>query len=638
MVQSLMSFYDVVFPLNIGPLTYFWPSERGVMKPGTLVRAEVRKSLQYGIVVREATERPVGAVKDIHDIVLPEPAIGTALLDLLKWMAEYYLAPEGMVLKGMALMEYVEKLKARSQRGGRAEEARPHMLLPESSANVVSSVRASLAKKEYAAYLFQAATTLHEISSVLHILQETRNCVVLVPEMAHIELLEPIVREAFGERLSVLHGKLSNLKRRAEIHRILSGGADIVMGTRLAVFAPLSSVSFISVIEEQNRSYKNLEGVRYHARDVAVMRGYLEKSTVLLSSVSPSLESYQNTVKGKYRLLMLEGTMKRPRVEIVNMKTSAAVTPYLSKRAIQAASSYVSRGENALFLVNRKGYAMIQCGDCGTIEKCPECRLPLVYHRSKMLLKCHSCNYTSTATDSCRQCHGSRLGMVGAGTERIVADVKKYLGVAPLRIDRDALREEKDLRNIGNLIQEEEIVVGTKAVAGRLRQREGYKLCVFLNPDISLHMPDFRSSELLFQEICSISQYVKPEGMVMIQTRMPGNDVFRFIKKYNLEGFSREELSRREALSYPPFSRIIVVTVSAKTDVSGKLLNALVLPDKEIECIGPLLLRKGRSHSSRIFLKSRAKEKLHLYAKRLLGNLRGEKGLRIVVDVDPIAL
>jgi primosomal protein N' (replication factor Y) len=228
--------------------------------------------------------------------------------------------------------------------------------------------------------------------------------------------------------------------------------------------------------------------------------------------------------------------------------------------------------------------------------------------------------------------------MVGAGTERIAADIQRFLNVEPLRFDADAMREDRVLRGLHAVGGGNGIIVGTRAVTGRLRQADAYRLCVFLNPDTGLNVPDFRSSELLFQEIVGISEYVRRDGSIIVQTKMPENDLFRYIKTYNIADFFAEELARRRSLAYPPFSRMIAVTLSSGVDVQQAVTHALPLTDDKIEIIGPFHQQKRERHIWKVIFKSTAKERLRLSAKKFLNTLKSEKNLRIAVDVDPISL
>lgn len=640
MLKFLMEFFDIVFPLNIGPLTYKAPSNPDIsVKPGMLVAAEVKKSKKYGIVIRKAEVLPGKKIKEILEVPLEQPVFSTSMLHLLSWASDYYLVPMGLALKSMLPMEAFEVTGKRQNRKIKKEVFDSGDLeLAAVDAEVSSRIREAITQKKYKTYLLQTPSVPAEVSHIVELLKGTHNAIVLVPETSDIGKIAKTVENIFGERLALVHGRQTKSQRKDSVRRIIDGRSDIVMGTRVAVFAPLKSVSLIAVLQEQNRSYKNLEGIRYNARDVAVMRGYMDRAAVVLSSVAPSIDSFYNTVKGKYTLIRPELKLLRPRVEVVNMKTSRKTTPYLSKTAVDMAVSCIKRNEAALFLINRKGFSMLQCADCDHIEACPECKAPLVYHANEKALKCHCCSSKIPVKDSCSKCRGTKFEMVGAGTQRIAADLQKYLGIEPVRFDKDSLKDSPGIKEFADISGGERIIVGTKLVTERFKNIEGYRLCVFLNPDLNLNQPDFRSAELLFQEIAAMSEHVKPGGLLLIQTRMPENDVFRYIKKFNYADFFHAELERRRALSYPPFSRLVLLKLSSMTDLTKAIMDALPPADEKIEVIGPLNMRGRNLFSWKLILKSAAKARLHLYAKHFLENIKGEKRLKITADVDPVEL
>jgi primosomal protein N' (replication factor Y) len=641
-VKSPMEFIDVVFPLNLGPLTYRCNPDHGPLSPGVLVRAEVRGKSRIGMVFGKTQRVPGSNVKEITWVAPEGPLVSEAMVRLFRWMAEYYLFPEGVVLKCMMPSELIGRLQKEGE--SRIKKAvstgsPPFSLkLPVVPQEILPAARRSLRKGGYHTYLYHAPTTLHELAFVLDAARDARNLIVLVPETSHIELFSPFLEDVFRDRLTILHGRISKKERMRAVERLLSGDSDVVLGTRIAVSAPLRSLSCIAVLQEQSRSYKNLKGVRYHARDVAVMRGFLERSPVILSSTVPSLESFSNTLKGKYTLLRADRGVRRPAIDVIDTRRSRMVTPYLSHAAIQAASKCIKDRENVLFLINRKGFAMIQCSDCGEIHSCQACRIPLVYYRDKMILRCHSCRMETQVRETCVRCRSTRLELVGAGTQRIASDLKKHLGIEPLRFDKDAMKDKNAMRRLPVFLQDQGVVVGTKAVAGRLLKRWSCKLCVCLNPDTGLHRPDFRSSELLFQEIVAISEYVKPGGRIMLQTKMPEREVYKYVRKYRFTDFYRSELSRRKSLLYPPYSRMFLFTLSSRIDLSAAIMDAMEPTDKKVEVIGPLFITEKGVHLCRVIVKSPHRDSLYRYVRKVLESLKKGKGLRISVDVDPITL
>ena len=639
MVQFLMDFFDVIFPLNIGPLTYKGPAGYpGSIMPGMLVQAEIKGSLHHGVIRGKAMNAPHGSIKEIHAVLRDRPIFTTSLMNLIQWMAEYHLVSEGLVLKSMLPKEILETAKSREKMSASGRSPVPAAPELTTDSGVVSTIKESISQKEYKTYLLHVPSLMHEISYLSLIIKEARNIIILVPEVAHIEEVSPYLYQFAGQRLTILHGRLPRSKRRTAFHRIISGDSDIVLGTRLAIFAPLSSPSFIAVLQEHNKSYKNLEGLRYHARDIAVMRGYLEKATVLLSSPCPSLESFHNSGIGKYSSLTPDSKGQRPRIEVINMKTAKKRTPHLSKRAMDATVSCIKNKGNVLLLVNRKGYSILQCADCNSIETCPECNIPLVYHKDKSLLKCHYCGHARNAADICKRCKSSRFEMIGAGTERIAAEIEHHLHVKPLLLDKDILQEDTANAGLQRISLGEEMVVGTKVITKRLPRGDSFSLCVFLNPDMQLHLPDFRSPELLFQEIISTSEYVKDAGLLLIQTRMPEHYLFRYIRTYNFNDFYKEELSVRRSLSYPPFSRMVLLTITAKGEIEEILMRALADTEETVEVIGPVRTSRKGVSQWKLLLRSASKEYLHRYARSILKSLAKRKGLTVVADVDPISI
>lgn len=649
-----MELFDVVFPINLGPLTYKTPSHyAGLIKPGMLIKAEIKKSGMTGIVIGRSANPPKGHIKEITGIVADRPVFSASLLSLLKWISGYYITADGIALKSMLPADVFSnsKFKSRQPAAGShgienlqhsSSDLRPLSASTSEISEITSPVKESISKKTYKTYLLHAPTTGHEIRCLMDSIEGVRNVIVLVPETAHIEKTAPALIDQFGGRIALLHGKLTKAQKRNAFNRIISGESDIVIGTRIAVFAPLDSVSMISVFQEHNRSYKNLEGVRYNARDVAVMRGYIEKATVLLSSTTPSIESLYNTTTGKYTILKHNIKVLRPKAEILNMKTAKKVAPYLSKRAIEASASCINKKESILFLINRKGYSMVQCKECGHIETCHECSVPLVYHKDKRIMKCHRCGHASRPKDTCRKCNSPKLEMLGAGTQRIASDIKKHLNIEPLRIDKDIMQKDSTLNSLSEIVQNEEMIVATKVITKSLSRKGNIGLCAFLNPDTNLHFPDFRSSERLFQELWNISEQVMHDGLLIIQTAMPESHIYRSFRKYDYDLFCKEEMLSRKTLSYPPFSRLTLITITSKIDMGKDIMNAVNAAGIDdgggIEVIGPFKTSAKGTNHWKLLLKSPAKVRLHVYVHNLLKCLGSNKNLRVIVDVDPISI
>jgi primosomal protein N' len=698
MIKSTMEFLDILFPVNLGPLTYRCPGElSGVAEPGMIVSAPLKNRITKGIIVWKSLKAPSGKVKDIFKVHGTVPVLSTKMINLLKWMSEYYLAGQGIILKYMLPKEAFTRVKQRKKKipthlpsippsvrgpaclqSGRDTEGSKgsrwnYSLHPINTYDkAVSSLFDSIKNNKYSTFLLHAPSTGYEYSFLIEILTETKNAILLVPELSLIDNLYPLLNERFGERVCLLHSGLSRGSRSESIERILSGSSDIVLGTRSAIFAPLKDVSLIAVLHEHSGFYKQEDGLLYHGRDVAVMRGYLEKATVLLSSICPSLESLYNCRKGKYTLLKSEVDIKRPKIKIIDMRHEKLFKPYLSKKVVDAAARFIKNDEKVMFVINRRGYStLLQCAECSYIEECPRCLVPLVFHKTgtgnsdcSRILKCHYCGYIGKVSSMCPRCKGHNVELLGAGTQRAQEDIEKLLGIKTLRLDSDASRKRSEIEGLVEAAYRNDvrIIIGTKLMTRRLGINGGFSMAAILNTDLFLNLPDFRSAEKTYQEISSIMDRIAPSGEIFIQTRMPQNYLFKYLKNDDYNLFFREELSRRKSLRYPPCARLLLLRFISKKDISIKLSEIInktmeIIPpypplvkggrgdyeikrmDDKVEILGPSLSKNTSGENEcKVLLKSSVRGALHSVAKTFMEAFRGLKDVKIKVDVDPVSI
>ncbi len=629
-----MEFIDVLFPINLGPLTYRCPLhliDRAI--PGMLVSAPLKKKITKGLILGRSTCPATNEIKDIIEIHGESPLIGEPLLQLLDWMADYYLASKGLVLKNMLPGEAFIRVKPR--KGSSRQKIHPDISLLDVDEKILSGIKASISEKEYRTFLIHAPTSSHELSCLMKIVEWHKGVIILVPEIAHINHIVPVIRELAGERLCILHGRLSKGRRSEAIEKILSGEGNIVLGTRSAIFAPLKSVSMIAVMHEHNSSYKQEDGLRYNGRDIAVMRGYLEKSTVVLSSICPSIESFYNAKRGKYTLIRPDISVKRPRIKIVDLRHEKRLGPNLSKTVIDASAACIKKDERAMFLINRRGYSMLQCRDCSHIETCQKCNIPLIFHKEDKSLRCHYCGSISTVSDICRRCSSFSIELIGGGTQRIEEDIKKLLGIEPVRLDSDKIRKKVELEGIHEMIRAEAIIIGTKLLTKRIFETGEFAMAAVLNTDMNLHLPDFRSTEKTYHELLSVSEKIRSDGKLFIQTWMPQNYLFRFIKNYDYSGFCDEELARRKKMSYPPYSKLAIITFKGR-DYDDEKVRGVVKRMADLEILGPSLSfsKKGQKEYT-LLLKTPSKKKLHSAVMEFLKMFEGYKDLKVSVAIDP---
>jgi primosomal protein N' (replication factor Y) (superfamily II helicase) len=646
-----MDFVDVIFPLNLGPLTYRCPEKlTNMIEPGMIVSAPLKNRIAKGVVIGKCSFPPE-EVRDIENLDSERPLLSVNMIRLLLWMSEYYLAEQGLVLKNTFPKEAFTKVRKIKKKTGIApdhkEEPGEHISnLSHIGNDTVTGLRDSLKKSSYKTFLFHSPSTAYEYSFLREILTDIKNAIILVPEIFTVETLSRLLQKNFGERMCIFHGELSRGEKSEAIDRVLSGSADILIGTRTALFVPMQKISFIAVLGEHSTSYKQENTPCYNARDVAVMRGYLEKATVLLSSISPSIESFYNCRTGKYALITPSVALKQPGISVVDMRYEKHLKPSLSRTVVDAAARHTKKDGKVMFVINKRGYAsLLQCADCNTSIECPACRIPLVFHKQGMSLKCHYCGFALVKIpERCPACKGYNLQLLGAGTQRVQEDIEELTGMKTLRIDSDRIKKKSELKSTLKSIstKESKILVGTKLMTKHLGTGGTFSMAAVVNTDSILNIPDFRSAEKAFQEILSVIDKIEPNGRVFIQTRMPENYLFQSLKTYDHQSFFKEELIRRKALFYPPFSRLVLIKVITKKDISG-IVSAFIekreTGDNDVEILGPHFSRNRQGNNEyKLLLKSNIREKLHTAAKSFIEAFKNAREVRVTVDVDPIEI
>ncbi len=655
---------DVIFPIRLTPLTYKIPDGLSADIRGKIVTAPLMNKLRFGLVieVREELDSKMLAnnpsrireVEAVHFTFAHEKH-----LKFLQWLSQYYLTPLGLALKS----SFFEEAVAVSKTSGSPPivsdtDSDTLTSSPVHSASLspvmISEVIRAINGNAYSALLYHAPNLDYEYSSVIEVLRQTAaepgGVTVLVPEVGFIGRLEPELRALFGDRLAVLHAKMTRKERILTIRNILDGKCDVIIGTRSAMLAPIPNLRFVAVIEEQSSSYKGEEGLRYNARDLAVMRAYIEKACVMLLSICPSIETIYNSQRGKYR--NLTGTpqqteIRRPRVKIIPFRTKKQSEFSLSSDVITEARSHLQRHEQVLFLVGRKGYSLIRCEDCGHIEYCEKCESPMIFYKSTGMIKCHHCGGERRTAEHCYECRGTRLSAFTAGTERVSEDVASLLKSPALQTHKTKVlsptRIDFECNNHG-LTDFVPFIIGTSGIKRSKCLSGKYSAAVLMNIDLLIARPDFRAHERAFQEILEVSQLVKPEGSLLIQTKSSGSRVLKCLKHYDFDAFYEMELAQRKEIAYPPYEKIVLFSILTRTReaISAATWQAVRdIRDSAVTVLGPLEVTshsKSYSRCDQIILKSADNRRLHDMAKAFLELLEKNKKIRVVVDVDPLKI
>ncbi|MBI3785695.1 MAG: primosomal protein N' [Deltaproteobacteria bacterium] len=488
-----------------------------------------------------------------------------------------------------------------------------------------------------------------------------RTALALVPEISLTHQLVDRIRARFGDRVAVLHSSLSDGERWDEWRKIARGEAPIVVGARSAVFAPLPRLGLIIADEEHDQAYKQEDGIRYNARDVAVMRGSRLACPVLLGSATPSMETFHNARSGRYRLLALPNRVEQrplPSVDLVDLRRSSSLgKTLLVSTQLSAAlkANLIAHGQSLIFL-NRRGFAnFLQCHQCGETLMCPNCSVSLTLHHRWQALRCHHCDYTIPIPDVCSSCGGQSLGAWGAGTEQVETALAKLLPGAKVgRMDRDTTSRKGALRKliIAWAKQEYDVLIGTQMVT-KGHDVPGVTLVGVLLADLSLNLPDLRAAERTFQLLTQVAGRAgrgSRPGRVIVQTLQPNHYSLRHAAQHDFRAFAEEELAARRESDYPPFSRLVQIRCEGESaEATERLSRALAThirraAAKGVAVLGPTpspIERLRRRFRWQLLVRGSNGAALRHAARQAREALRREAQdaeVRVLVDVDPYSM
>lgn len=415
--------------------------------------------------------------------------------------------------------------------------------------------------------------TLVYIKLIEEVLRRGKEAILLVPEISLTPQVVEIFKKRFGKIVAILHSGLSNGEKYDEWRKIERKEVSIVIGARSAVFAPFTNLGIIIIDEEHSATYKQDNVPRYNAIDVALKRSKTYDIPIVLGSATPSIESYTRAKTGVYELLVMKNRVnkKLPKVYLVDMKDEFKKgNRVFSEIFKEKVNDRLSKGEQVLVLLNRRGYStVITCKDCGFTHKCPNCDIPLTYHKNGNIMKCHYCDYTAPRLLECPICHSKNINSLGMGTERLESLIKEeFEGAKVIRMDQDTTRNKGAHKKIIDDFKNNKynVLVGTQMIAKGLDFPLVTLVCV-INGDASLNIPDFRSSERTYELLSQVAGRAgrdKLSGEVIIQGFNVNHYSMVYAKKNDYESFYNEEMKIRKVLKYPPFYNLCLIKVSGK--------------------------------------------------------------------------
>jgi primosomal protein N' (replication factor Y) (superfamily II helicase) len=528
---------------------------------------------------------------------------------------------------------------------------------------VFDRILADVLAQRHAVHLIHGVTSSGKTEVYLQIISEAlklgRSAIVLVPEISLTPQTIERFRSRFGDTVSVLHHRLSEGERHDEWHKLYEGRSHIAVGARSAIFAPVQNLGLIVVDEEHEKSYKqgDIEPT-YNARDIAVVRGKNENAVVILGSATPSMESYYNAIRGKYVLSELPERIDdrpMPTMRVIDMTKggTAGMHTIFSDDLMNGIEKRLERGEQVILFLNRRGYAtVLSCRGCKKVVTCPNCTLPLRFHREENILLCHICGHVGAVIRTCPDCRADTVLQKGFGTEKIERMLHAIFPQATIaRMDTDTTRKKRSHDEILREFKsgKAQILVGTQMIAKGLHF-PNVTLVGIVSADTALYIQDFRASEVTYQLITQVSGRAgrgEVAGEVVIQTSMPDHFAIKAACHHSYKEFFDHEIENRKILKYPPLLRLVAITVKgSRDDITRKLADDLRKElDEEhhpgIEILGPAEapLKKAKGEFRyQLFLKStRVSAMTHLVSS-VVKRMKIPSSARISMDVDPVEM
>lgn len=648
----------------------------GQLKIGHQVRVPFGFRAEIGYVVGFVDKSEVSRVKDIQEITSETPLFTEQSVALSKWLAEYYesffiTALRLVMPPGTRVKEGRKKRKQKSESRKQISGDEGASLisdigfrlsafsLTQEQTNALVKINAAISEGIPETFLLYGVTgsgkTEIYLQAIEAVLKRGKSAIVMVPEISLTPQLVERFRGRFGDHIAVLHSEFTQKQRASDWLRAARGEAQIVLGTRSAVFAPLKEIGLIILDEEYETTYKSEKSPRYHARDVALKLAELNNAVVVLGSATPAVETFYKAGTGEYSRLDLRRRIDDrplPPVELVDMREEMKQGNFgvLSGRLKAELEKALTAGEQAILFINRLGFfTFVMCRSCGYVIECPHCAVSLVYSSNEKKLRCNRCGFSSQPPLTCPRCHSGSIKYFGTGTQRIEDEVAKLFPSARiLRYDRDTTgkRGSHEVFFRTFAAGKADVMIGTQMVTKGL-DLAGVTLVGVVSADIGLHLPDFRAGEHTFQLLTQVAgragRHHLP-GQVVLQTYSPEHYIIKAAVNHDYQSFYEQEIKQREELGYPPFNKLISVLVSG-ADQKKVARNAadlgVFLRKRTDGVLGPIpavIPRLRGQWRERILLKGPDLAPLKKAVEETLAKAVVPREIRVAVDVDPLSL
>ncbi len=633
------------------------------VSPGTCVRIPFGRAHTHGFIVDLQGAAPEGTeIKTIQSIAIHGRQIPADVFELCKFASEYYLAPLGEVLgvaHPSALVSFEEK-RARASVDSQELSAPVIAELTQAQSHAAERIWKGVSERQNPTFLLKGVTGSGKTEVYLEIarrmLAQGRSVLFLVPEIALTDHLSERVSKGLGVPVALWHSALAAGRRRELSERVRSGEIRVVLGARSAVFSPLHNLGLIVVDEEHDPSYKQEDRVRYHARDLALVRAKLTGASTILGSATPALESLERASEGRYELLELAerfGSAGKPEIQCVDLAQEPLVEGMqapLAQSVLNELRAVLDSGQQAMVFLNRRGFAaFLLCEDCSWVAECPDCSISLTVYKRDHTLRCHVCGHMESVPEVCAKCTGVNLIPVGAGTESLEEQLPALLPQARiLRLDRELITSQSRLEKTLSAFRrgEANLLLGTQMLV-KGHDFPEVTLVVVVMADALFRWPDFRAPERALQVLTQVSGRAgrgDKKGRVLIQTYDPDHPVLKVILgERETAEFLSEERQLRQDLGYPPFGRMARLrwessdSATAQSEATQAAQFVAAMGEQGLEVLGPseaFLERAKNAYRWDLMLRSRGVSPLQK-AMRRIKNASSNFKSKLWIDVDP---
>ena len=634
------------------PHTYF-SKKFGKLKTGSIVSVPFGNEEEIGVVWdKEENTNKNFKLKDIKE--KKSVSLSDKLVKFINWFSLYNLAPKGMVLK-MCLGDesFFSKKK---ETFDKSLKIKKNFILNEEQKKCLKDIN-NLGNK-FSTTLLQGITgsgkTIVYFEKIKENILRGKQSLVLLPEIFLTNQFNQRFEDYFGFKPAIWHSKITKKNKRIIWKNIINGEIKLVVGARSSLFLPFKNLGLIVVDEEHDSSYKQDEGIRYNARDMAISRASIENIPVLLSTSIPSLETFNNVKNKKYNFTKLEKRYKNfslPNAEVVDLKLDRKKKNiWLDPKTINFVKKYLEKKDQVLFFLNRRGYApFIICKTCGSKLDCPNCSIYLTFHKHINKAMCHHCGYKSSLNSNCKKTgNNCDYQMYGPGIEKIYAELKQIFPEKKIKIlSSDFLNKKKETKNLLSDIENNkiDILVGTQLISKGFNF-PNLNCIVVVDADFSGMGFDLRSTEKniqLYNQLSGRAGRFSKDSLVIYQTFNPSDETLKNILENDSAQFLEDEINLRKEKNLPPFTRLIALIISSKNEKDGILEAKKIKKNLSIlkyaEVMGPVsspIFKIKNNYRTRLLLRSRNNLFIQKDIAKILKKINLSKKIKLTVDVDPL--